>query len=343
MNKLQQIILESKKKYFSKKFDKNHYEACWTEKDVLGEEVINALVVILRGTGCSWYFKSGCSMCGYSINSNSSITEDNLLEQFNNALEKFNDQKIIKIYTSGSFLDENEITQELQIKILKKAQIANKVIIESRPEYVKMNKLEKLKNAHNNIEIAIGLESSNDYILKNSINKGFSFRDYINAAKFINKAEIHLKTYLLIKPPFLTEKEAIENAVNSTKDISNCSNTISFNPINIQKGTLVERLWQRREYHSPWLWSVIEVLKRTSKISKSRLISQPVVGGRRGSHNCGNCDNDVLNAIHEFSLFQNVSIFDDLDCECRERWLDLLDLEDFAMSTGLNGNRKNYV
>lgn len=332
MNKLQKMIINAKKSYKQKKFDNTDYEACWTEKDVLESYVVDALVIILIGRGCSWYHKSGCSMCGYSINCNKSVNLVELFEQFNRAFKKFNNHKIIKIYTSGSFLDEKEISRELQIKLLKKAKSAKKVIVETRPEYITKEKLEILKNAHNGIEIAIGLESSNDNILKNSINKGFTFKDYIRAANIINKAKIPLKTYLLIKPPFLTENEAILDAVNSLKDANKFSDTVSFNPVNIQKNTLVERLFMRGEYRTPWLWSVVEVLKRAKKISNARLMSQPVIGRRRGAHNCGKCDSDILDVIHNFSLTQDSSVFENLGCECREEWLDLLDLEDFKLS-----------
>lgn len=334
MNKLQKIIIEAKN-ISKKKINKSQFEGFWTEKDLFEGKVVNALVVILRGKGCSWYHKSGCSMCGYSINSDSSITQEDIFAQFNSALKNFKDHKIIKIYTSGSFLDENEISKELQIKILKKAKIAKKVIVETRAEYVTEEKLENLKNAHIGIEIAIGLESSNDNILKYSINKGFSFEDYVKSAKILNEADIPLKTYLLIKPPFLAEREAINDAIKSAKDIDKFSQTISFNPINIQKGTLVERLWQRGEYSPTWLWSVVKVLKKAKKVTNARLMSQPIVG-MRGARNCGKCDKSILLAIQNFSLNQDVSVFESLDCMCKEEWLDLLELEDFAMTSSIS-------
>jgi uncharacterized Fe-S cluster-containing MiaB family protein len=39
--------------------------ARWTEEEVLGEEVVEAGVAILRTRGCYWSIKEGCSMCGY--------------------------------------------------------------------------------------------------------------------------------------------------------------------------------------------------------------------------------------------------------------------------------------
>ena len=39
--------------------------AKWTEEEVLGNEIVEAGVAILRTRGCYWSIKEGCSMCGY--------------------------------------------------------------------------------------------------------------------------------------------------------------------------------------------------------------------------------------------------------------------------------------
>ena len=142
----------------------------------------------------------------------------------------------------------------------------------------------------------------------------------------------------MIKPPFLTEREAIEDAVNSANKITEnkIEGTISFNPVHIQNYTLVERLWHRHEYRPPWLWSVVEVIKKANSITKARLMSAPTAGGKsRGPHNCGKCDNTVLDAINKFSLSGDIAIFKELDCECQDKWCDIIELERFAHSGGV--------
>ena len=53
---------------------------------------------------------------------------------------------------------------------------------------------------------------------------------------------IYNKAYLLLKPPFLSEKESIEDIINSINTIHNIVDIISINPCNIQKNTFVEKL-----------------------------------------------------------------------------------------------------
>ncbi len=305
----------------------------WVEKDVLGDEVVDTFVVILRTRGCGWALKGGCSMCGYINDAAKKRVEgEDILHQFNEVMGHFSGEKIVKIFTSGSFLDEEEMPRAVQDKILETLdKRAEKIIVETRPEFVGSERLKGIKK----LEIALGLESANDFVLENSINKDFGLEDYIRAAKILNNRGIGVKTYLLIKPPFLSEKEAIVDAVKSAETIANHTQSISFNPVNVQKFTLVEKLWRNGEYRTPWLWSVVEVLRQTSKQKEVRLMSFPTAGGtKRGAHNCRKCDADVLNAIKEFSLTQDISFLDELSCDCMEGWQDILDIEGFANTQG---------
>jgi len=319
------------REYSKEKYNPKSYVSCWSEKDVIDNEIVDAFVIILRTKGCAWALKSGCSMCGYINDAMlENVSDEDLFFQFSEAMKKFNDQKIVKIFTSGSFLDKNEVSEVMQEKIceiLEKK--TRKVIVESRPEFVNKEKLKKLKKLCA-LEIAVGLESANDRVLEYSINKGFALKDYLRAAEII-KDICSLKTYILLKPPFLTEKEGIKDAINTVKIAGEYSSTISLNPVNIQKNTFVEFLWKRNEYRTPWLWSVAEVLKKSKKLTDAHLMCSPTGGGtRRGAHNCGKCDKKILSAIQNFSLTQNLSVFDNLYCECKEEWLDMLELEGFV-------------
>lgn len=314
----------------------NQYVGQWVEKDVLNEEIVDAFVMILRTEGCHWARKSGCSMCGYiNDTAGQEVGGPELLHQFGEVMKRYSNERIVKIFTSGSFFNDDEVPKAVQDQILGElADKAEKIIIETRPEFVLKEQLESLVGS-DKIEVAIGLESANDFILEHSINKGFRAADYEKAAIVLNGLNIPIKTYLLVKPPFLTEMEAIKDAVSSARFASKYSKTISFNPVNVQKFTLVERLWRNGEYRPPWLWSVVEVLKQSSKLDDVRIMSSPTGGGTiRGARNCGKCDEEVLRAIEEFSLSQDVSSLEDLECECREQWRDILGVEGFAHTHG---------
>ena len=292
-------------------------EALWKEKDTVNGKTVNAMVVIMRTNGCAWAKKGGCTMCGYRSASLREVTEEDLMHQVDQALSRYDGEPFVKIYTSGSFLDDDEITPAVRERIFKDFENTERILFESRPEFITSEVLSKLPKK---VTIALGMESCDDEILEKSINKGFTSADTEKAGMKIKTAGLSVRTYLLLKPPYLKEYNAIEDTVASIAFADRFSDEISINPVNVQRGTLAERLWKKGEYRPPWIWSLVEVLKRCSGKTKARLISSPSGGGtKRGVNNCGECDQKVLEAIEHFSFSQNR---DDLSvqCECISSW-----------------------
>ncbi|MEF8879675.1 MAG: archaeosine biosynthesis radical SAM protein RaSEA [Candidatus Thermoplasmatota archaeon] len=313
---------------------------CWSEKDIIDNEVVDAFVIIFETRGCSWAFKSGCSMCGYFNDSAwRKITEKQLLQQYQNAMKKYNGEKFVKIFTSGSFLDEKEISKKVRKKIITDlSQKTEKISVESRPEYITSEVLSDIKNIEdlNRFEIGVGLETADDSIREKCINKGFTYQDYKKSVEKIKKYGFDLKTYVLIKPPFITEEQCIQDAVGTVEKIKNFTDTISFNPVNVQRNTVVDFLWRRNQYRPPWLWSIIQILRESKKtVDENVLLKCDVVGGgkRRGAHNDGNCDQKILEAIADFSLSQNIEVFENIDCGCREKWFSQLEIEPLSFGS----------
>lgn len=342
MKELAQFCKDLKKDFVPKTREPKKPVRFWSEKDLLEDKIVDTFVIIFRTRGCSWALKSGCSMCGYFNDSMwQDVSDDNLLTQFNTAMNNYSGQKFVKIFTSGSFLDDKEINLKVRKEILGKlTENVDKISVESRPEYVKDKTLKEIKSIYGlkKFEIGLGLETSSDYVRKYCLNKGFKFDEYKKAANIVKKHKIDLKTYVLIKPPFLTEKESIEDAIKTVEDIKNITDCISFNPTNVQRNTYVNYLWNRWQYRPAWLFSVVKILKESKKISKNLRLKCDIAGGGniRGAHNCRSCDRKFLDAIAEFSLSQNLNVFEGLDCECKEKWLDQLDIEDLGFGSLAN-------
>ena len=342
MNELAKFCRNLKKDFKPKSKDPKKPVSCWSEKDVLDDKIIDAFVIIFRTRGCSWALNSGCSMCGYFNDSMwENVSNNDLLTQFDTAMKSYSGQKFVKIFTSGSFLDNKEINPNVRKEILGKLiETVDKVSVESRPEFITDGKLSEIKEGFKSktFEVGLGLETASDFIREHCLNKGFTFNDYKKAAKTLKKHNVKLKTYVLIKPPFLTEKESINDAINTVGKIKTITDTVSFNPTNVQRNTLVNFLWQRKQYRPAWLFSVTEILKESRKITGDVKIKCDIAGGGsiRGAHNCKSCDRKFLNAIAEFSLSQDVNIFNGLDCDCKEKWLDQLDIEDLGFGSLVN-------
>ncbi len=334
----------------------NRPVAVWKEKDGLlmpdgeGQQYVNhgvadVLVVILRTKGCSWAWKSGCTMCGYINDASPHATGEKLVEQMKMALSKHGGEPFVKIFTSGSFFDPSEVGEKERAEIIRllREKGIKKVSVESRPEYIDDETLEKTKKILGDMymEVGVGLETSSDAIRQRSINKGFTFSRYTVAMEKLRLHGFGRKTYLLLKPPFLTERQGMDDLSRSIRDVAGHTDVISINPMNIQKYTLVEHLWKKGQYRAPWLWSLIEAIREALREPPGAaeegdhppyIVSYPSGGGtERGIHNCGKCDRHLLSKLREYSLTQSARVLAEMEnamCRCRKTWQNQLETDE---------------
>jgi hypothetical protein len=304
----------------------NRPVSVWIEKERFDSK--RCLTVILRTKGCGW---NKCLMCGYSREADERVKTENLKNQLDFALNTHSNFDVLKIFTSGSFFDEREIPKSFEEYVYEKISEENikKLIVESRPEFISRERLRKIP-PDVTAEVGIGLETSNDFVREYCINKGFKFEDFKKAALVLKEENIRVKVYLLLKPPFLSESEAIKDVICSARAVKDYADIISLNLTNVPSKTYIEVLWRRGLYRPPWLWSAVEAIRRIKEIG-IEIISDPVAAGKqRGPHNCGKCDADVADAIRSFSLSQRIEELDSLYCDCIHVWKRVVELEDFS-------------
>lgn len=304
----------------------------------------SAATVILRTKGCHWWWSSGCTFCGYFNDTRDDVTEEDLHAQWDWSATKLNgfaDVQMVKVYTSGSLLEDREIPVGFQERVLREcAERGLHLIVESRTEQLTQEKLAWATTINPDFTVAIGLEAYDDEVLRFHVNKGFSVRSYDRAVANLKEAGLRVKAYLMFKPPFMSEADALDHIVDWIAAIAEDADEISINPMNIQGGTVIDRLHRARQYRPPWLWSLVEMIRRAHPIVHpeggvngdadqiSRLIVHPTAGGRvRGSHNCGSCDADVVAAIERYAVSGDLMEFDGLSCACEARWAADLELE----------------
>ncbi len=313
-----------------KKLDLTLPVTVWRSQDLVEGRTAASLTIIMRTVGCRW---NRCTMCGYASVGAPASSSD-LIAQFENAMQRSSPEvSVVKIYTSGSFLDPLEMPVTARDQILKRlgAMGIEKLVIETRPEYINSETIEVCLS-HLQTEFAIGLETSHDLVREHIIRKGFTFQDFVNASEAVRRQGGRIKAYLLQKPPLLTEGQALRDAINSARAARCHADVLSLNLCNVQRNTMLERMWERGEYRPPWLWSALEVLKGVP----GPIVCDPVAAGtRRGPHNCGKCDAVIAEAIRSHALTQDVQMFDRLDCKCRATWYDFMELEERSFATPL--------
>ncbi|MBU7044451.1 MAG: hypothetical protein HXS47_12745 [Theionarchaea archaeon] len=303
------------------------------------------ITILLRTPGCSWLRESGgCTMCGFVIDSlypDPCITADDIITQFTGEIGSYDhlgEPLTVSLFNNGSFFNSREIPVEAQYHILQSLaedERVREVRIETRPEYVSHIFLQKIlplyKKTCTELHVAIGLEISNDLLRALTIHKGFTFSQVQRAGRVLIPPA-YLDIYLLLKPPFLTEKEALEEIIHS---LATCSallpSTVFITPCKIFPTTILMDLAHHGYYRVPWLWSLLEcalIFSRGMFPFRLFLVSgvpvdEEPVRGVVGAKNCGKCDQTVVDTLDYFNRYQSVP--DDLPgCSCRREWEALL-------------------
>jgi len=308
--------------------------ASWSGEDLLYSGKGNAIFIILPTPGCAHALSKsgGCTMCSYIADSPlEAVSSHELVSLFKNNLNKFDikPKTVAKIFVSGSFLNEDEIPKDARdeiLNLLNKEENVEEVVVESRPEYVTEGTVRACCSLIPDkiFEVSMGLESSSDYIKEYRINKGFTNQDFQRAVNLVKDLKtdfkVTSKAYLFIKPILTSEKNAIEDAVASARYAEKVGvDRISFCPATIHKGTLMEVLWRRGSYQPPWIWSVLEIIRRVRSSVKIPVIMDTAgFGTRRGPYNCKKCNKKLKHMIIQSNLDQ--SIPEEFDCECKVNW-----------------------
>ena len=319
-----------------KHYDPHEPTRVWLDEDNTPSGVVRSLTIILNTGGCRWARAGGCTMCGYVAESvdGGTVSHEALLDQLDVCLEREAAEAdepapLVKIYTSGSFLDEREVPAETRRAIAETFADRERIVLESLPDFVDREKLAEFTDLGLETDVAIGLETATDRVRRDCVNKYFDFADFVAASEEAAAADAGIKAYLLLKPPFLSEAEAVADMKSSVRRCAavDACHTVSMNPTNVQRYTMVDELFFRGGYRPPWLWSVADVLRETADVD-ALVVSDPVGhGADRGPHNCGECDDLVQRAIKDFDLRQDPTVFEQVSCDCEATWELVMDEE----------------
>ena len=312
--------------------------ASWKGQDRFFGEVKSTLTAIFLSGGCSW---NRCRMCGYK-NDRDCSPKPELIEHMKAQVSWLGDNfkpeeyELGKIFTSGSVFDPNEVPLEV-LDTFGTFFRGKPLVAESRCEYVTEEALERLLSTLDDgqehpLTVAIGLETTNDAIREKSIDKGNTFEDFKRAADIAHKAGASIKAYLMMKPLFLTEREAMEDMQKSIAEVTPYADMISMNLCTVQGKTELEQYWQRGSFRPPYLWSAVKVL-----LDAEVFVSCDPVGGgfKRGPHNGdkqveGCLDKEIVAAINAYSLSGDKAVLQevwDAGTNCREEWEFVLENE----------------
>ena len=119
----------------------------------------------------------------------------------------------IKLYNSGSFFDPGAIPPQDYPAIAARMRGFERVIVECHPAFLgdrvlQFRDLLRTEADDARLEVAIGLETAHPGVLE-KLNKGMTLEQFRRAAAFLRAAEVALRVFILVQPPFLNEAEGL--------------------------------------------------------------------------------------------------------------------------------------
>lgn len=334
-------------KKIRKKLHKEKYKKNWGYLNFSSRGGITPLVYI-KTIGCLHTLESGCTMCNYGLRRKSSkIKKTSFLRSLKaalNYLDEVNHEKQTGVYvigTSGSFFDIQEIPlyarKYIYSIIANKKKDYKKAVfsVESRFEFVSQKDIREIRRVLGDdvtIRIGFGIESTNYLIREACINKNLPL-NWQNKIKFFKRYNIKADAHILLKPPFLTEKESIEDAVKSIKEMfkNGLSDRVILMTMNLRPGTVINELANIDKYRLPYIWSVIDVIKKLGPDICQNMMFHGFVVNADGKNiktvkGCQGCNHLIIPKILKFNKPKKnnwrklIDLADSIDCQCKKEW-----------------------
>ncbi len=177
--------------------------------------------VFLTNRECPWR----CLMCDLWKNTlTETVPAGAIPAQIDYALERLAPARQIKLYNSGSFFDPRAIPVEDYPAIASRVSGFERVIVECHPALVGENCFRFNELLSGRLEVAMGLETVHPEILER-LNKKMTTEQFAAAARRLREHDIDLRVFILVKPPFMREEEALYWAQRSLDFAFDCGAT----------------------------------------------------------------------------------------------------------------------
>jgi len=171
------------------------------------------------------------------------------------------------------------------------------------------------------------LESADPYVRRNCINKGLRESDYLEAIRIMHKYNIQPMVHVLLKPLFLTEAEAVQDALRTIDyAFEHGAARVIFFMTNLKPYTLASWLQERGLYRVPYVWSGIHVLQNMKPRHRKQFTLSGIYSGMpivQTAYNCARCTKDMIEGLQRYSNRLDQRILDELSqysCSCRAEW-----------------------
>jgi len=222
-------------------------------------DIESVATIFLTNRECPWR----CLMCDLWKNTlTATVPPGSIPAQIDYALNELPDREAanqIKLYNSGSFFDPKAIPVGDYEAIARRIAQFERVVVECHPQLVNDSCLRFRDLLRGKLEVAMGLETVHPQVL-DKLNKRMTLDLFSRAAEFVRNNQIALRVFVLVKPPFLDETEALLWAMRSIEFTFDCGATVvSLIPTRLGNGAL-EKLEDQGQFAPPKLATLEKAL-----------------------------------------------------------------------------------
>lgn len=299
--------------------------------------------ITLATSGCS---VPTCTMCAIPNESYYGGTTkpdlDDLIHQFESSFqgESMDSYELVSVYNSGNWFVDNEVPPQVRRSIYRT--IANSecmaLMVESLPQFIDERVIAEAKEylGKKQLIVAIGLQSADDFIRSVCINTVCTKPQFERASNLLWQEGYVPRAYLLLKPPFLTEREGLEDINASMKYLFDLGyREVSISPMRVTPYTIAYELTRLGMYQPPYLWTIVETIRR-AKLERPSMgiwISYLDKSGRDADtiypSNCQSCTPRLREALRRFNAEQELSAICAVHCLCEVDYQRRLDLGEY--------------
>lgn len=180
------------------------------EYDARGQ-VVPVATIFLTNRECPWR----CVMCDLWRNTLPDETPAGaIVRQVEHALAQLPPARQVKLYNAGSFFDSRAIPPADRDALAERLRGFERVVVECHPALVGDACARFADRLGAALEVAMGLETAKEDVLAR-LNKRMTLAQYAAAADRLRDQGIALRSFVLVRPPFMAEAEAREWALRS--------------------------------------------------------------------------------------------------------------------------------
>jgi len=251
------------------------------------------------------------------------------------------DFKEYNITPMGSLFDNNEVSPDVRRHYFERLADEKKLLepgekmmvdFETRFEFITEDKLKEMRDILGDdveIDVGVGTESICEEIRELAGNKKMS-ADWKEKIELLHKYNCSVLGHVLIKPPFLTEREAVMDAVGTIRYLEKegLVDVFIVMTMNRRPKTLTPRLEELAMYELPSIWSVIEVMKQVGPRIAERSKFLGFQNNRNQEnvvHGCDGCNDKVVSLILNYHGYDDeyraiMDAAESTECECKQTW-----------------------